>query len=75
MVAEVRGEHDKDSVNGGSQAWRQLLYEGGKSINICHRDRSGHFTVGEEGRNVRMHTGGLTHQSKWCDKVATSDKI
>lgn len=26
-------------------------YEGGKSINICHRDRSGQFTVGEGGED------------------------
>lgn len=38
-------------------------YEGGKSINICHRDRSGEFTAEEGGREggklKRMYSGSL----------------
>lgn len=51
---------------------------GGKSINICHRDRCGQFTAVLGGRRaereVLSHTVGPQHRNKSA-KTAASDLI
>lgn len=50
-------------------------YEGGKSINICHRDRSGQFTLGG-GAGAEKDVLVLSIALKLCNKppmTATND--